>query len=165
MVTLEIQTLLTQHRYIRTRLLQLLKEIEDSGNANEALHFRIKVGFSERAHIGWQMLHCAATYDRYINFRILEKDVNDKKLVEQYGAGSVPDSSIIVTPDFIRSKLEETTKLYYDYFNSLNIPSLDILPHPKSERSYREILMILNWHEAEHMGQCQITWNTFKSMF
>ena len=164
MVSIEIQTLLFQHKYIRTRFLQLLKEIEDSGKESDALHFRLKTGSSERAHIGWQMLHCAATYDRYLNIRLLEKEVKDRELVENYASGSTPTASIRVSPELIKTKLLETTSAYYNYFSNLKIEDLDEFPHPRIDRTYRDILMILNWHEAEHMGQCQITWNSFKAL-
>lgn len=164
MVSLEIQTLLFQHKYIRSRFLQLLKEIEDSGKERDALHFRIKSGASERAHIGWQMLHCAATLDKYLNIRILEKEVKDKELVENYGSGSIPTIDNIVTSDLIKTKFLEATSPYYNYFSNLKLDNLDEFPHPRLDRTFREVLMLLNWHEAEHMGQCQITWNTFKAL-
>ena len=164
MVSIEIQTLLFQHKYIRSRFLQLLKEIEESGKESDALHFRLKTGSSERAHIGWQMLHCAATYDKYLNVRLLEKEVKDKDLVENYASGSTPSASIKVNTEIIKTKLLETTSPYYNYFSNLKIENLDEFPHPRIDRTYRDILMILNWHEAEHMGQCQITWNSFKAL-
>lgn len=164
MVNTEIQLLLSQHRFIRGRLLQLLQEIEDSGRAEEAIHFRIKMGSTERAHIGWQMLHCAATLDRYIHFRILQGEPKDKDLVKNYGFGSKPDSTIRTSPIEIRTKLQETTDSYYKYFEGLIVESLDVLPHSQSEKTYKDILILLNWHEAEHMGQCQITWNTFRGL-
>lgn len=164
MAKIEIQVLLSQHKFIRSRLLQLLQEIEDSGKGDDALHFRIKMGSTERAHIGWQMLHCAATLDRYVHFRILQGEPKDKELVKNYGFGSKPDTNLRTSANEIRTKLQETTEIYYKYFENLSIDSIDTLPHSQSEKTYKEILILLNWHEAEHMGQCQITWNTFKGL-
>ena len=164
MVSTEIEILLSQHKFIRTRFLQLLQEIENSGKEKEALHFQISQGTSKRAHIGWQMLHIAATFDRYTQFRILEKDVLDKKLVENYGFGSKPDPLLLTSSEEIRSKLLEFTNIYYDLFTHLDLESLDVPPHPRFDRTYKEILFLMNWHEAEHSGQCQIIWNTFKSL-
>lgn len=164
MVNIETKVLLAQHKFIRLRLLQVLQEIEDSGKADDALHFRIKMGSTERAHIGWQMLHCAATLDRYINYRILQGEPKDKDLVKNYGFGSKPDASIRTSALEIREKLLTTTDVYYKFFESLELESLDVLPHSQSEKTYKDILILLNWHEAEHMGQCQIIWNTFKSL-
>lgn len=164
MVTSEIQILLSQHTFIRNRLLQLLKEIEDSGKEKDALHFQIAMGTSKRAHIGWQMLHIAATFDRYTHFRIQEKDVLDPKLIENYGFGSKPDPNLLTSSEEIRAKLSQMTTLYYDFFSKLNLDTLDVPPHPRFDRTYKDILFLMNWHEAEHMGQCQLIWNTFKAL-
>ena len=88
----------------------------------------------------------------------------DKKLIENYGFGSKPDPLLLTSSEEIRSKLLEFTNIYYDYFSHLHLESLDVPPHPRFDRTYKEILFLMNWHEAEHNGQCQIIWNTFKSL-
>lgn len=76
-----IETFLEQHTYIRSRLIGLLKEIEDSGKAEEALYWKLPYGEKGRAHIHWQVLHCAATLDRYLNVRVLKQNPKNEKLV------------------------------------------------------------------------------------
>jgi hypothetical protein len=116
-----------------------------------------------RAHIAWQLMHCAATYDRYLNFRILNQDAKYPDLVKSYGNGSVPNSKLIVKIEEILSAFEITTKPYYSYFESLDPEKIEDKPHLAAEKTHREILHLLNWHEASHMGQAQITWNAFRA--
>ena len=137
----EITALLDQHKYIRSRVIGFIKEIEATPYAQEALQWSMPFG-KGRAHIAWQLMHCAATYDRYLNFRILNQDAKYPDLVKSYGNGSSP---------------------YYNYFQSLPPEKIQDKPHLAAEKTHREILHLLNWHEASHMGQAQITWNAFRA--
>ncbi|HMV44223.1 MAG TPA: DinB family protein [Leptospiraceae bacterium] len=158
----EITVLLDQHKYIRSRLIQFIKEVAATPYAEEALHWSMPFG-KGRAHIAWQIMHCAATYDRYLHFRILNAEPKNPDLVKAYGNGSVPNPKLIVKVEEILSALELTTKPYYNYFESLPIDKLNEKPHESADRTYKEILHLLNWHEASHHGQAQITWNAFRA--
>ena len=158
----EIKALLDQHKYIRSRVIGFIREIEATPYSQEALHWSMPFG-KGRAHIAWQLMHCAATYDRYLNFRILNQDARYPDLVKAYGNGSVPNPKIIVKVEEILSALETTTSPYYNYFQSLPPEKIQDKPHLAAEKTHREILHLLNWHEASHMGQAQITWNAFRA--
>ncbi len=159
----EAHVLIEQHRYNRMRLLKTLEEIEGSGMAKEAIHWSMPFG-KGRAHIGWQMMHCAATLDRYLNVRILAGQARNAELVENYAGGSESKTDLIVTPQQIRASLDETTAPYFDYFLKLDPAKLREKPHAAADRTNLEILMLLSWHEAHHQGQCHIIWNSFKAV-
>lgn len=158
----EVQTLIEQHRYCRVRLLKTLEEIEQSGMAKAAIHWSMPFG-KGRAHIGWQMMHCAATLDRYLNVRILNQTPKNQSLVDNYAGGSESRVDYIVTPQEIRGALEEATEPYFDYFLNLDASKLREKPHPAADRTHLDILLLLTWHEAHHQGQCHIIWNSFKA--
>ncbi len=158
----EITALIGQHKYIRSRIIGFIKEIEATPYSQEALHWSMPFG-KGRAHIAWQFLHCAATYDRYLNFRILNQEAKYLELVKAYGNGSVPNPKIIVKAEEILSALDITIKPYYEYFETLAPDKIENKPHDGADKTHREILHLLNWHEASHMGQAQITWNAFRA--
>ena len=158
----ESEVYIDQHKFIRERVLKLLDEIAASEKSEEALHWRMPFGEPGRAHIAWQFMHCAATLDRYLNVRILASDVKNKDLVDRYAGGSTPDSKNIVTPAEIKSQLAQCTEPYYNYFLSIDDKNMTDVPNPETGKTHREILQLLNWHEAHHHGQCQIIWNSFQ---
>ncbi|HEY3244476.1 MAG TPA: DinB family protein, partial [Phycisphaerae bacterium] len=87
----EKSILLNQLEITRQMTLSLLETIEKSGaDVQQALTWQPGPG---RAHIGWQLMHIAATDDRYLNFRLLGKPVervDDPALVNTFGGGSTP---------------------------------------------------------------------------
>lgn len=157
----EIETLIGQHKFIRDRTLKILDDIATSDNP-EALYWMMPFGIPGRAHIAWQMMHCAATLDRYLNVRILKRSPVDSILVERYAGGSTPDPELKPNPDEIKKTLSITLKPYADFMLGLGEEKLDDIPDESQGRSYRDVLYLLNWHEAHHHGQCQIIWNSFK---
>lgn len=65
--------------------------------------------------------------------------------------------------EMIESGHQETILPYYDFFNRLDPAKLKENPPGSPDKTYREALYLLNWHEASHEGQCRITWNSFKA--
>ena len=155
-----IDALIQQFEYGRMRLLKTLSDIEALPVADELLHWRMPFG-KGRAHIGWQMMHCAATLDRYLNVRILEKDPVDSHLVTNYAGGSNPDDQVRITPDQIRSALAATAPPFLSYFRALSEDRLSQKPHERADRTHVEIFHLLTWHEAHHQGQCHLAMNCF----
>ena len=135
----EITSLINQHKFIRNRSIGLIREITSNSYGQEALQWSMPFG-KGRAHIAWQFMHCAATYDRYLNFRILNQEAKYPDLVKAYGNGSVPNSKLIVKVEEILSALEITTKPYYNYFESLSPERIEEKPHLEAEKTHREIL-------------------------
>ena len=116
-----IETFLEQHTYIRSRLIGLLKEIEDSGKAEEALYWKLPYGEKGRAHIHWQVLHCAATLDRYLNVRVLKQNPKNEKLVTGFAGGSVPDTENRIPLNSVREILSETFEGSFSRFGQTGI--------------------------------------------
>ena len=158
----EIQSLIEQHKFIRNRLLKLLGEIEESGQT-DALTWMLPFGEKGRAHIAWQMMHCAATIEKYLHVKLENAEPEDPELVEKFGGGSVPDPNQAIKPDQIKKALDKTLLPFYDLLNKLNPENIHNFPPGSPDRSYRDILYLLNWHEASHEGQCRIIWNSFKA--
>ena len=158
----EITALIRQHKMIRSRLIGLIKEIQSTSYAQDALQWSMPFG-KGRAHIAWQFMHCAATIDRYLNFRILNQEPKNPELVKSYGNGSIPNPKLILKTEEILSALDITIQPYYIYFENLAPEKIDLKPHLEAEKTHREILELLNWHEASHTGQAQITWNSFRA--
>jgi len=157
-----VELLIEQHKFGRGRLMATLADIEKSGHATEALHWMMPFG-KGRAHMAWQMLHCAATMDRYLNVRILGGEPSNPQLIADYASGSVCRADLLVGPEEIRERLEEVTLPYYQYFLALDPSRWNEKPNPQADRTHFEMLMLISWHEAHHQGQCHIIWNSFKT--
>jgi hypothetical protein len=164
MNNLGIHLLIEQHKFNRARLIFLINEINNSNHFESAFYWKLPFGENGRAHIAWQVLHCAATLDKYLNIRLLNIEPKDPTFVKMYGSGSKPDSNIKHSLDYILEKLDETSNHYFEYFLKLEEKSLNEKPKSGFEKTHKEILLLLNWHEAEHTGQCQIIWNSYKTL-
>ena len=157
----EIQSLLEQHKFIRNRLVKLLYEIQSSGH-KDALAWMMPFG-KGRAHIAWQMMHCAATIEKYLHVKLENAEPEDQKLVENYAGGSIPNPHDKTSVESIVKNLDKTILPYYDFFNHLDPSRIGEHPPGSPDRTYREILYLLNFHEASHEGQCRIIWNSYKA--
>ncbi len=157
-----VEALLRQHEFVRARLLKTLDDIEASPFAQEALHWKMPFG-KGRAHIAWQMMHCAATIDRYLHMRLQEKEPAHAKLSEHYGAGTTADAALHVSPREIREALALTFEPYRNYLSKLDDSRLPEKPFEKSDRTHMDIMTMLAWHEAHHQGQCHLIWNSFQA--
>ena len=159
----EAHLLIEQHKFSRARLLKTLDEVEASPKAAEAIQWSMPFGRG-RAHIGWQMMHCAATLDRYLNVRILGGKPHKAGLVEHYAGGSESKPDRIVTPTEIREALAETVGPYFEYFLNMSPEKLHEKPNEAADRTHLDMMMLMNWHEAHHQGQCHIIWNSFRAI-
>ena len=156
-------TLLSGLEFSRSRLLGTLEGIEKSGqDVAKVLSWRPGPG---RAHMAWQALHCAATHDRYLNVRLLEKTEKDQALVAGFGGGSTPSDANVPTLDVIRRKLAETYEPFKQYIAALTPQTLQRqVNFPGGQtRSVAESILLMTWHEAHHQGQIHLTWNLYKA--
>jgi uncharacterized damage-inducible protein DinB len=160
----EKSLLLGQLELTRQMTVSLLETIEKSGaDVHDALAWQPGAG---RAHIGWQLMHIAATDDRYLNFRLLGKpmdQVDDKALVDSFGGGSRPGAANVPVPEQIRATLARTRAKMVAHIQSLEPSLLDVKPFPDALRTNRAAFQFLAWHEAHHQGQAHLTWNLYKA--
>ncbi|MBL8018773.1 MAG: DinB family protein [Leptospirales bacterium] len=155
-------TLVEQHRYARSRLLGTLADIEKSEKATEALGWMMPFG-KGRAHIAWQMMHCAATLDRYLNVRVLGKEPAFPDLVAKFAGGSESSAERVPTFAEIREALDQTAEPYFKYFETLSDEKLNQKANEAADRTQLQVMLLLNWHESHHQGQCHLIWNSFKA--
>jgi uncharacterized damage-inducible protein DinB len=160
---MDAQTLLAALEFSHARLMGIIETIEKSGqDPRNALAWRPGPG---RAHIGWQLMHCAATHDRYLNANLLGGSVKDEALVASYGGGSTPSDQNIPPLATIRDKLASNYANLKAYVAGLSADELanKKTGAPGKQRSLGESIILLTWHEAHHQGQIHLTWNLYKA--
>ncbi len=157
----EIQAYYSQFQFNYNRTLGFLKQLEESPVGMEALYWRMPFG-NGRAHIGWQFLHLSATYHKFGYF--VEPSVNamDEDFVKNFGHGSIPDEKIRFTFDELKGFLQRDTNRFWKSLENFPIDELDRKPQT-TDRTFREMILLMNWHECIHIGQSQITWNAFRA--
>ena len=160
---MDTQTLLAAMEFSRARLLGSIEAIEKSGqDPAKALAWRPGLG---RAHIAWQLMHCAATYHKYLNVGLLGGQVKDEALVSSYGGGSTPADQNLPSLAAIKDKLASTyadLKAYVAGLNSAELSTKKTGPGGK-ERTVAESIILLTWHESHLQGQIHLTWNLYKA--
>jgi uncharacterized damage-inducible protein DinB len=148
--------------FSRQRTLDFIETLKKSGRAAEALAFRPAPG---RANIGWQLMHLAATDQRFLFLRFQGVAVPDKDLNDRYAHGSVP-ADVVPPLDEIEARLASERKRLWAYIDTLAADQLTVVPPsivPGPQRTMTEWLMMLAWHEGHHHGQSHITFNIFKA--
>lgn len=160
---METQTLIAALDFSRSRLLGIISTIEKSGqDVNKVLSWRPGPG---RAHIGWQLMHCAATHDRYLNVGVLGGKAKDEANVASFGGGSTPADDNVPTIEAIKNKLESNYADFKSYVATLSATDLTTkkFGQPGKERLLGDAIILLTWHEAHHQGQVHLTWNLYKA--
>jgi hypothetical protein len=160
---MDARTLLAAMEFSRARLLGSIEAIEKSGqDPARLLAWRPGPG---RAHIAWQLMHCAATYHKYLNVGLRGSKVSDEALVAAYGGGSTPVDLNQPVLSAIKEKLASTYADLTAFVAALAPSDLDVKkvgPGGK-ERTVAESIILLTWHESHHQGQVHLTWNLYKS--
>ncbi len=160
----EKSLLLQQLEIGREKTLSILETIEKSGtDVQKALAWQPGPG---RAHIAWQLMHLAAADDRYLNFRLMGKPmeaVDDPALVNTFGGGSTPSTTVIPKPADIRAALTRTRDKMIAHIRAIDPAKMDVKPFPDAARTNRVAIQFLAWHEAHHQGQAHLTWNLYKA--
>lgn len=159
---MDIKTILDHMDFSRARLVGILGAIEKSGqDVGKVLAWRPGPG---RAHIAWQLMHCAATHARsyYVNFR--GGTMPDESLYTSYGNGSTPSDQNIPGLEKVKQTLESTYADYRGYVAALKPADLDKeIGPPERRRKLGDSLLLYNWHEGHHQGQIHLTWNLYKA--
>ena len=164
---MDIPTLTAALDFSRARLLGTLDTIEkialEKGHdLTRVLAWRPGPG---RAHLGWQIGHCAATHDKYLNVALLGKTPVDEAFVGRFGGGSTPSDTEIPTLADLRHRLESTFAPFKNHVAGMDATGLArTVPGPNNtRRTVGEAILLMAWHEAHHQGQIHLTWNLYKA--
>src|SRR6185436_10186522 len=104
--SMDIPTLIECMDFARARLTGILGAIEKSGqDVNRVLAWRPGPG---RAHIAWQLMHCAATYQRNVSVNFLGGKMKDESLYKDFGGGSTPSDQNVPGLEKIKQTLESS---------------------------------------------------------
>lgn len=154
-------TLLAAAEFSHSRLLGTLDAIEKAApDTQKVLAWRPGPG---RAHIAWQAMHLAATFEKYVGVFLKGGSVRDEALVTNYGGGSTPSDANVPSLGEIRQKLSAGFELLKSYINSLGPSDFGrTITAGKNQRTVGESIILLGWHEAHHQGQIHLTWNLYK---
>jgi hypothetical protein len=159
----EIESLLKQLNFVHARTQGFWKQIVDSPLGEEAAYWRMPFGESGRAHIGWQFMHLAATYHKFAYYADKTYSL-DEKFISDFGHGSTPDANRRISLDQISQSLDTEFNKFLNAYSVFPEQDLDYKPIPEIDRTHRENIYLMLWHEASHLGQSQITWNAFRAM-
>jgi uncharacterized damage-inducible protein DinB len=143
----------------RAKTLATLDAIAKRPDAAAVLAWRPGPG---RAHIGWQLMHIAATDDRHLGVRMRGGDPADVELVRRFAGGSTPDDKI-PSVDEIRRYLTERRSAMLDHLSKLSADELTKKPNEQAPWTYDVWIQVLAWHEAHHQGQAHLALNLYKA--
>src|SRR5271165_2101789 len=130
----------------RTKTLAFIDGLAKVGDVQKALAWRPGPG---RAHIGWQLMHIAATDDRHVHVRMASPggEPRNAELVKRFAGGSTPDDNV-PTVDEIRQYLASARQEVLDFLKKVPDSALNTKPNDQAPWTYLEWLKILGWHEA-----------------
>jgi hypothetical protein len=145
--------------FTRKKTLDTLEAIAKRPDASAVLGWRPGPG---RAHIGWQLMHIAATDDRHLGARMKLGDAAEPELVKRFAGGSTPDDKP-PTVDEIRRYLNERRAAMLAHLATLTEADLPKKPNEQAPWNYETWFQVLSWHEAHHQGQAHLTFNLYKA--
>jgi hypothetical protein len=146
--------------YVRNRLLGSLDSIEKSGHdVSKVLAFRPG---PNRAHLGWQFMHCAATHDKYVNVYFRGGEPFEPLQLTSFGGGSTPTDDNVPSASAIREYLGRTLSNLKSAIESEDLARTYTLPNG-TVRNIGDSVMLLAWHESHHQGQIHLTWNLYQA--
>jgi len=143
----------------RTKTLAFVEGLAKQENLPKVLGWRPGPG---RAHIGWQLMHIAATDDRHVHVRMSTGQPQNPDYVRRFAGGSTPDEDIPTLVE-IRRYLDEQRQGLLAFVRKLDDSVLATKPNEQAPWTYAEWLKILGWHEAHHQGQAHLTFNLYKA--
>lgn len=158
----EIESIINQLYFGHKRTKNFLNQFKEVPYQTEALYWRMPFG-KGRAHMGWQFMHIAATYHKFAHYGNPNLEL-DNKFLNDFGHGSIPDEKKVFSIHEIESVYQKEFDKFVNVYRDFPEEKLNLQAHPSNERTHRECLYLMIWHEASHLGQCQITWNSFRAM-
>jgi predicted CopG family antitoxin len=144
--------------FSRRKTLELLDNIAGRPEAAAILAWRPGPG---RAHIGWQLMHIAATDDRHVHVRMMGGQPTEPELVQRFAGGSTPDDDV-PSVDVIRQYLADRRRDLLELLQGLPESALPTRPNEQAPWTYHEWFKVLAWHEAHHEGQAHLTLNLYR---
>jgi len=148
-----------QLEFVRKKTLDTVEAIAKMPDPAAVLGFRPGPG---RAHIGWQLMHIAATDDRHLNVRIGGGKAKELEYERRYAGGSTPDDEI-PTIDEIKRYLAEHRTAMLAMLDKATDDELTKKPYETSPFPLEEWFRIWAWHEAHHQGQVHLSLNLYKN--
>jgi uncharacterized damage-inducible protein DinB len=145
--------------FTRKKTLDTLDTIAKRPDAAKVLAWRPGPG---RAHIGWQLMHIAATDDRHLGVRMKSGDPAEPENVRRFAGGSTPDDNV-PSVDEIRRYLGERRAAMLDHLATLTEADLPRKPNDAAPWTYETWFQVLTWHEAHHQGQVHLSLNLYKA--
>jgi uncharacterized damage-inducible protein DinB len=145
--------------FVRKKTMDTVDAIAKRPDAAEVLAYRPGPG---RAHVGWQLMHIAATDDRHLGIRMKCGDAANPDYVKRFAGGSTPDENV-PTPDEIRHYLNDRRAAMLDHLASLSDADLATKPNDQAPWTYETWFQVLTWHEAHHQGQVHLSINLYKA--
>lgn len=145
----------------RERTLITVDAIAEIENPQDVLSWRPG---PDRAHIGWQLTHIAATEELFATERLIGTQPGMGDLIERFRGGSTPDENV-PTLDQIREILSTGREHLIAALEQFSDDDLETIPVGLQERGWtlRKTLQIICWHEAHHQGQAHLTLNLYKA--
>jgi hypothetical protein len=145
--------------FSRQRTLNLLELVAKEASAPAILRWRPGPG---RAHLGWQLMHIAATDDRHLHMWMLAGEPREPEYVRRFAGGSTPDDDLPGV-DEIRRYLGARREEMLAHLRALDESALDRKPNEQARWTYRDWIKVLAWHEAHHQGQGHLTLNLYRA--
>jgi hypothetical protein len=158
-----VHLFIPNYEFNRKRTLATLEQIEKEPNPLAVLGWRPGPG---RAHIGWQLMHIGITEEIFATERLApDKPGAFKELWPRFRGGSTPDDDI-PSPALLRQVLHESRAHLLETLAQFGDERLGEIPSALKERglTVRDVLHIVNWHEAHHQGQAHITLNLYRAV-
>src|SRR4051812_40136006 len=139
--------------FARKKTMETLDAIAKRPDAAALLAWRPGPG---RAHIGWQLMHIAATDDRHLGIRMKGRDPANAEYVRRFAGGSTPDENV-PTVDEIRTYLTERRAAMLDHLMSLSDADLATKPNEQAPWLYEPWSRGLPWQGAHPQGQVPLS--------
>ncbi|MBL8018286.1 MAG: DinB family protein [Leptospirales bacterium] len=150
---------LAQLGFSRQATDKMLDEMEKTGKADQILAWRAGPG---RAPIGWQIMHLAATEDRFANKLLQNGTSISDDWIKQFESGKPAGDGVPRMSD-VRKYLKDSRAALEKSIGNFDLSRLDSKPPVEFPFEYRKIFQIMVWHEPHHQGQALATFNLYKA--
>ena len=150
------------YQFNRSRTLKVLDTVELEPDPLQVLGWRPG---DDRAHIAWQLVHIGVTEEIFATERLApDKPRAFEEFWPRFRGGSIPDNEI-PEPARIREILTSSREQFLDTVSRFQEANLDEVSTPFTDRGWtlRDVLNVINWHEAHHQGQAHISLNLYKA--
>ncbi|HNE21515.1 MAG TPA: DinB family protein, partial [Leptospiraceae bacterium] len=131
--------MLSQMEFNRAATDHLLDELEKTGKADEALAWRAG---TNRAPLGWQLMHLAASEDRQAT-RLGAQSLISEKYAEDFKSGK-PAVSFIPKLPYVRQYLKDSRASLQKAIRDFDMSKMD-QKVPETDNTFRKLFQIILW--------------------